>query len=62
MSTEFLLSLGLADLNIDISVGQWVGLTPPQIVADTLNLTNETVAAFKKEKQYIVQGAIPTAT
>lgn len=62
MSTEFLLSLGLADLNIDISVGQWVGLTPPQIVADTLNLTNETVAAFKKEKQYIVQGAVPTAT
>jgi hypothetical protein len=62
VSTEFLLSLGLADLNIDISVGQWVGLTPPQIVADTLNLTNETVAAFKKEKQYIVQGAVPTAT
>jgi hypothetical protein len=62
VSTEFLLSLGLTDLDIDISVGQWVGLTPPQIVADTLNLTNATVAAFKKEKQYIVQGAVPTAT
>lgn len=28
---------------IDVSVGQWVGLTPPQIVMDTLNLTNTTV-------------------
>lgn len=44
--------------DIDISVGQWVGLTPPQIVADTLNLTNSTVSSFKKEKQYIVQGAV----
>lgn len=44
---------------IDISVGQWVGLTPKQIVADTLNLSNETVSAFKKEKQYIVTGDVP---
>jgi oxalate decarboxylase/phosphoglucose isomerase-like protein (cupin superfamily) len=43
---------------LDISLGQWVGLTPPQIVMDTLNLTNETVSQFKKEKQYIVQGAV----
>jgi hypothetical protein len=43
-------------------VGQWVGLTPPQIVADTLNLSDETVSSFKKEKQYIVQGAVPTAS
>ena len=42
----------------DVSLGQWVGLTPSQIVADTLNLTNETVASFKKEKQYIVQGDV----
>ncbi|RDL34404.1 RmlC-like cupin [Venustampulla echinocandica] len=45
-----------ADHFSDISVGQWVGLTPPQIVIDTLNLTSETVSSFKKEKQYIVQG------
>jgi hypothetical protein len=42
----------------DISVGQWVGLTPPQIVMDTLNLTNSTVSQFKKEKQYVVPGAV----
>ncbi|TVY60884.1 Oxalate decarboxylase OxdC [Lachnellula suecica] len=42
----------------DISLGQWLGLTPPQIVMDTLNLTNTTVSAFKKEKQYIVTGDV----
>jgi hypothetical protein len=42
----------------DISLGQWLGLTPPQIVQDTLNLTNTTVSAFKKDKQYIVQGDV----
>ncbi|KAN0095469.1 Bicupin, oxalate decarboxylase/oxidase [Hyaloscypha variabilis] len=42
----------------DVSVGQWLGLTPPQIVMDTLNLTNSTVSQFKKEKQYIVPGAV----
>lgn len=42
-------------ITLDISVGQWLGLTPSQIVMDTLNLTAETVAtAFKKEEQYIV--------
>jgi len=46
-----------ADHFSDISVGQWLGLTPSQIVADTLNLTDDTISkAFKKEKQYIVQG------
>lgn len=38
----------------DISLGQWVGLTPHQIVQDTLNISDATVSAFKKEKQYIV--------
>ncbi|TEY81691.1 hypothetical protein BOTCAL_0032g00340 [Botryotinia calthae] len=47
-----------ADHFSDISVGQWVGLTTKQIVADTLNLSNETVSAFKKEKQYIVTGDV----
>jgi len=48
-----------ADHFSDISLGQWVGLTPHQIVQDTLNITDATVDSFKKEKQYIVQGAIP---
>lgn len=47
-----------ADHFSDISLGQWVGLTPHQIVQDTLNLTNATVSQFKKEKQYIVQGDV----
>jgi len=47
-----------ADHFSDISLGQWLGLTPPQIVQDTLNLTNTTTSAFKKEKQYIVQGDV----
>jgi len=52
-----------ADHFSDISVGQWLGLTSPQIVIDSLNITAETVAAaFKPDKQYIVQGALPTFT
>jgi hypothetical protein len=51
---------GETNVLADISVGQWVGLTPSQIVQDTLNLTDETVSAFKKEKQYIVQGDVPS--
>jgi oxalate decarboxylase/phosphoglucose isomerase-like protein (cupin superfamily) len=54
-------SMGWIDADfsvLDISVGQWLALTPPQIVADTLNLTNETVSSFKKDKQFIVQGDV----
>ncbi|KAI9849810.1 MAG: hypothetical protein M1837_000022 [Sclerophora amabilis] len=40
----------------DISVGQWLGLTPPQIVKDTLRLPDSVIANLSKEKQYIVQG------
>jgi len=45
-----------ADHFADISLGQWLALTPPQVVMDTLHLSAETVAKFKKEKQYIVSG------
>jgi oxalate decarboxylase family bicupin protein len=45
-----------ADHFSDISLGQWLALTPSQIVMDTVNLTAETVSQFKKEKQYIVMG------
>lgn len=38
----------------DISLGQWLGSTPRQIVADTLNLDDETLDKLKSEKQYIV--------
>lgn len=42
---------------IDISVSQWLALTPHQITQDTLNLTKETVDAFPIEKQYIIPAA-----
>ncbi|KAF2085962.1 putative oxalate decarboxylase [Saccharata proteae CBS 121410] len=52
-----LLEVLQADQFTDMSLGQWLGETPPQIVKDTLNLSNATVAKLKKEKQYVVQGS-----
>lgn len=43
-----------------MALGQWLGLTPPQIVADTLHLSNETLAKLPKEKLFVVQGTSPT--
>ncbi len=40
----------------DISVGQWLGLTPPQVVADTLHLPESLISRLSKVKQYIVPG------
>lgn len=40
----------------DISVSQWLGLTPPQVVKDTLHLPDELVARLPKYKTYIVPG------
>lgn len=40
----------------DISLGQWLGSTPRQIVADTLSLDDETLDKLKSEKQYVVAG------
>lgn len=42
------------DAFTDISLGQWLGSTPRQIVADTLNLDDEALDTLKSEKQYIV--------
>lgn len=39
---------------VDFSATQWLALTPPQIVADLLNISTDVVSALKKEKQYIV--------
>jgi oxalate decarboxylase family bicupin protein len=38
----------------DVSVSQWLALTPHQVVQDTLSLSAETVDAFPTEEQYIV--------
>lgn len=40
----------------DISVAQWLGLTPPQVVKDTLHLPDDVIANLPKYKQYIVEG------
>ena len=45
---------------VDISLGQWIGSTPRQIVADTLNLSEDTLDKLKSEKQYVVSGNVPS--
>ncbi|KFY06521.1 hypothetical protein V492_07988, partial [Pseudogymnoascus sp. VKM F-4246] len=39
----------------DISLTQWLALTPPDIVASTLKISREVVDKLKKEKQLLVQ-------
>lgn len=43
-----------ADRFADIALGQWLALTPPQVVKDTLHLSDDVVAKLNTEKQYIV--------
>jgi len=40
----------------DISVAQWLGLTPPQVVMDMLHLPDEVVNNLPRYKSYIVSG------
>jgi oxalate decarboxylase family bicupin protein len=40
----------------DISVNQWLGLTPPQVVEDHLKLPQSVIANLPKTKPYIVPG------
>lgn len=40
----------------DISVSQWLALTPRQIINDTLHLPDNVLDRFPKEKPIIVQG------
>ena len=43
-----------ADRVADISLTQWLALTPAHIVAQTLNISISTVEGLKKEKQLII--------
>ncbi|KAK3071459.1 hypothetical protein LTR53_008599 [Teratosphaeriaceae sp. CCFEE 6253] len=43
-----------SDRVVDISLTQWLALTPPGIVASTLRIPVEVVEALKKEKQTII--------
>lgn len=38
----------------DISLTQWLALTPPDIVANTLNISLAVVKNLKKEKQILL--------
>jgi oxalate decarboxylase len=38
----------------DLSLNQWMGLTPPELVQAHLNLDPQTMAALRKEKPVIV--------
>jgi oxalate decarboxylase len=38
----------------DISLNQWMALTPPELVKAHLNLDQQTMAALRKEKQVLV--------
>jgi oxalate decarboxylase/phosphoglucose isomerase-like protein (cupin superfamily) len=40
----------------DISVNQWLGLTPKQIVKDHLDLEDGIIDGFKKTKEFVIQG------
>ncbi|KAA8643912.1 hypothetical protein EYZ11_005473 [Aspergillus tanneri] len=40
----------------DISVGQWLKLTPKQIIKDTLHLPDSLLDNLSPNKQYVVQG------
>jgi oxalate decarboxylase len=41
----------------DISLSQWMALTPPELVQAHLNLDHQTMAAVRKEKPIVVQSA-----
>ena len=40
---------------MDVSLNQWMGLTPPELIRAHLNLDQETMAALRKDKPIIVK-------
>ena len=57
-ATEPLLWLELykSDRVVDISLSQWLALTPPEIVAQVLAIPVAVVDRLKKEKQVLLKG------
>lgn len=45
-----------SDRVADVSLGQWLALTPREVVAGVLKVSLETVDRLKKEKQVLVKG------
>jgi oxalate decarboxylase len=50
------LELFRSDRFMDVSLSQWMGLTPPELVQAHLNLDRQTMAALRKDKPVIVAG------
>ncbi|KAK0111093.1 hypothetical protein ONS95_001471 [Cadophora gregata] len=46
-----------ADRVVDISLTQWLALTPPDIVANTLKIPRSVADQLKKEKQLLIKGS-----
>jgi len=42
----------------DVSLSQWLALTPVQLVADHLRVSNETIEKFSKEKPVLRSGSV----
>ncbi|MBV8177760.1 MAG: oxalate decarboxylase, partial [Mycobacterium sp.] len=49
-----MLELFRSDHFADVSLNQWLGLTPAAVVAATLNVSRETVAGMRKDKPLIM--------
>ena len=45
-----------SDRVVDISVSQWLALTPPDIAADVLGVSIDVIGKLKKEKQILIKG------
>jgi oxalate decarboxylase len=39
----------------DVSLDQWLALTPPELVRATLNIDQRTIAALRKRKAVVVR-------
>lgn len=52
----FYLEFYKSDRVADISLAQWLALTPADTVANTLKIDIEVAKHIKKEKQVIVKG------
>ncbi|KIJ14364.1 hypothetical protein PAXINDRAFT_169767 [Paxillus involutus ATCC 200175] len=48
------LEVFVTDVYQDVSLAQWLALTPPELVKAHLGLSDETIAAMKKTKQTVV--------
>jgi len=55
------LELFRSDRFADVSLAQWMALTPPALVQAHLNLDDATMATLRREKQVVVSGETPAS-